>query len=178
MHYATIKPRKSIMGFINAIRINELKTIDFDLCESTIITSLSGLIAEQIFNVSNNEKIIDKNDGYSNLLLHKENNEEFKEVCMLIALIKQDSMKNKKMVSKGEYTVKVDISGSLKLYYEQAFDLILDHKDKVQLLAQSLLERDTLLSQEVYSILDATKPMYDFEQKEKICDKQRCCSKL
>ena len=169
VHSISIVPCKNIMGFVHPIPIKEMIPSTISFYENEVKINLSGAIAEQIFGLPDG-KIIDKDTGYIDLLSRVHIQSDFEKVrnnIMLIMILQQHPMiylcKKKSLSDSDLAQVNEAMHDIIKVYYEQAYDLIFNHKEKVEIIAQALLEKETLQSQQIYELLGMDKLKYDFE---------------
>ena len=169
----SIVPREKMLGFVHALPFKESFESTINFYEDQVRINLSGVIAEQIFGLPDG-KLIHKDIGYDDLLTRAQVFSDFEKVrvhVMTIWMLQKHpiiNLCNKKKLS-DEDVIKINkaMHQSIKVYYEQTYDFVIDHQDKVQKLAECLLKKETLYCEQIYQLLDIDRPQCDFEIKEK-----------
>jgi len=171
IHEATIIARGLSEGCVTDIFLlqNHEEVLSVDDYKHDIIVYLSGAVAEQVFGYHQSWGIVKpKETGLRQLMLHQS---EFGLGVDLPSAMKSvdkilDIQGYLPEIDGEEFQAKIKRSQDaiLQECYHRSFSLITEHKDDVKKVADLLLKKGTVSGDEIYALLNVSKPLYDFEQ--------------
>lgn len=164
LHSVSVKQNSRSYGRIADIVLAEpyLQAEDELLYDITV--GLGGGVAEQIFNVPETKNITQEN-GLKDFISRSSVGSDFETLSQKA----HEIVKQRCLNAGGSCQACSAIDGEkmveiIQACYKKATNIIVEHKDEVEKLAQLVLEKETVYADEAYAVCGKKKPLCDFEK--------------
>lgn len=162
LHKVTIIPRGSALGVTHYLPEREKYITTKEEMEASVLSALGGRVAEEIvFNKLTTGAYSDfqtANHILRNMVTKYGMSPELGQI------IYSQQHGDFNYSQKTAERIDTEVERLAREYHERARDLLLAHRDKLDTLAQALIEKETLSAEEIYALLDITpRAMHKFK---------------
>ena len=148
---ATAEEHRDLEGSVTRVNLDGEQLIEKHIINSMIMF-LAGSVTEQVFGIDQSSEMIIDEDKLYNFFMNNVAGGDFKRFQSLIMiLVKKNKLNDRE---RDDLCIRI---------YRDTYEFILQHKAEIKKFADLLIEKGTLYEDEIYDIVNKSKPLYKFE---------------